>query len=99
MTRPFLHRHLLPALLLGSVLLSSAGAILKIMHAASADTWLIASVVVLVLFVVLAIWEVHTSPRHPAFHKTLWTVALLFFGHLAGLLYLLLGRQPLAKHG
>lgn len=98
MTRPFLHRHLLPALLLGSVLLGSAGSFLKIMHAGSADTWLTASVVALVLFVVLAIWEVRTSPRHPALHKALWTIALLFFGHVAGLLYLLLGRQPLAEH-
>lgn len=76
-----------------SLIVSLAGAYLKITHTAGAQPFLIAGIVTSLVFTVSAIYEVRASTRINFAEKTMWTVAFLFMSGVAGLVYFLVGRK------
>ncbi|MBC7867307.1 MAG: hypothetical protein H7X88_07220 [Gloeobacteraceae cyanobacterium ES-bin-316] len=80
-------------------ILSTIGAtFLMLIHSPGAETWLLIAVVVSLVFIVSAIYEVATSKRIDGREKTMWTIALIFFSAVAGLMYLLMGRKRIAEN-
>lgn len=69
-----------------------------LIHSPGAETWLLIAVVVSLVFIVSAIYEVATSKRIDGREKTMWTIALIFFSAVAGLIYLLMGRKRIAEN-
>lgn len=84
---------LLKILFLAAVLLSVAGAALKINYVAGADLIMIVGIVAHLLFIGIAIYEIARSNRIHTSDKVWWFVALVFIGGIAGLYYLLSGRR------
>jgi hypothetical protein len=76
-----------------SILLTILGAYLKITHAPSAELLLIIGVIASLVFIISAIYEVRTSNRVDFTEKTMWTLAFVFFGGIAGLVYFFIGRK------
>ena len=76
-----------------SFIITLIGAYLKITHAESAETLLIIGVIVTMIFIVSAIYEVRTSERIDNTEKTMWTLAFIFFSGITGLIYFLIGRK------
>lgn len=76
---------------------ASMGAVLKIMHLGFSEPILAASVLLNVVFVACAIYEVRSSSQFTFREKTMWTIALLFFPGFSGIVYILLGRRKLAR--
>lgn len=72
-----------------SVVASIIGAILKIMHLEFADQILTLSLLFNLLFVVLSIYEVRQTHLLSFREKTMWTIALIFFPGISGLIYIL----------
>jgi ammonia channel protein AmtB len=77
-------------------LLVFAGAYLKIIHSAYADNVLLPAVIVWIIFIVSAIYEVRSSEKIDNTAKTLWTLGFIFFAGFAGLLYMLGMRRRIA---
>ncbi|HEX6332703.1 MAG TPA: hypothetical protein VFZ78_00675 [Flavisolibacter sp.] len=91
---------LVPVSFLISFILVTAGAYLKITHAEGADTWLTAGMIVSLIFIVAAVYEVRSSRRIDATEKNVWTLALVLFSTIAGIIYVLLARKRIAgDHG
>ena len=72
-----------------SVAASIIGAILKIMHLKFADQVLTISLLFDLLFVIFSIYEVRQTHLLSFREKTMWTVALIFFPGISGLIYIL----------
>ncbi|HEY0669847.1 MAG TPA: PLDc N-terminal domain-containing protein [Sphingobacteriaceae bacterium] len=70
------------------------GVVLRVLHVggtlASITVWL--SVIVTLAYVIIAVFEVNNSDRITSKEKVMWTLALLFFNALAGLIYFLIAR-------
>jgi hypothetical protein len=79
-------------------ILSIVGAYLKITHSEGADTWLTIGVLALLVFIVTAIYEVRTSKRITHSEKTIWTLALILFSSITGLIYILIGRKRITSN-
>jgi len=75
------------------LLITLIGAYLKITHSEGAEALLIIGVIAWLSFIVTAIYEVRTSNRIDNTEKTMWTIAFIFFGGIAGLIYFLIGRR------
>jgi hypothetical protein len=80
-----------------SFFLSITGALMKILHLPSANLVLSAGIIVLIAFIVPAIYEIRTSPKISVVEKTMWTIAFIFFNVFTGLIYLLMGRRRIAE--
>ena len=80
-----------------SFIVTLIGAYLKITHAENAETLLIIGVIVTMIFIVSAIYEVRTSERIDNTEKTLWTLAFIFFSGITGLIYFLIGRKRIVS--
>ena len=76
-----------------SLLLTSAGAMLKILHEPKSEPFLILGIIASIIFIVLAIYEVRTSTRIDRTEKTMWTIAFIFMCGLTGLIYFIMGRK------
>jgi CDP-diglyceride synthetase len=77
-------------------ILAFTGAYLKILHSPYADSIMIPGIILGIVFIVSAIYEVRTSTKIDNTAKTLWTLAFIFFGGLAGLVYILIMRRRIA---
>ena len=80
-----------------SFLLVFVGAYLKIVHSQIALAFLITGFVATAVFIVSAIYEVRTSIRIGDAEKNKWTIGLLFFSGLAGLIYIAFARKSIAE--
>lgn len=69
------------------------GPFFKIMHLPIAEELLIFAIISHYLVAILALLEIWQSAKIESIEKIMWTIAFLFLGGLAGLLYLLLGRK------
>jgi hypothetical protein len=72
------------------------GAYRKIVHAPDADTWLAVGMIGFALFIATAIYEILRSPRIQFSEKVMWTVSLILFSGIAGLIYVFMGRKRVA---
>ncbi|MCY7292692.1 MAG: PLDc N-terminal domain-containing protein [Ferruginibacter sp.] len=81
-----------------SFILVLVGAYQKIIHSEGADTWLMIGLIASLVFIVTAIYEVLSSERIDRSEKTMWTIALIFFSSIAGLIYILIGRKRIAAN-
>jgi hypothetical protein len=70
------------------------GIMLKIFHigGAFANMTVMLSVIVTLAYVIIAIFEINSSDRITSKEKIIWTVALIFFNVLTGLIYFLIAR-------
>lgn len=84
---------LLAGLYILSILIIIAGALLKILHMPGGDSVLIASFLVTVAFMGLVLQEVFSSARISTGEKLMWTVGMVFFNSITGIVYLLVGRK------
>lgn len=80
-----------------SFFISIAGALMKILHLPSANFTLSVGVIVLIAFIIPAIYEIRTSPKISVVEKTMWTIAFIFFSLFTGLIYLLMGSRRIAQ--
>jgi len=76
-----------------TMLVTLIGVYLKITHTEGSDTLLIIGVIVTLIFIVSAIYEVRTSIKIPSSEKNMWTMAFIFFSGLAGLIYFFMARR------
>lgn len=79
-----------------STLSTLIGAYQKITHSAGADTLLIIGLVATLIFIVSAVYEVRTSTKISSSEKNTWTIGLIFFSGIAGLIYLVFVRRRIA---
>lgn len=76
-----------------ALLITIAGAIMKITHMNGAHILLLFGILSTLCYVVIGICEVNISKRITQSEKIMWTSAFIFLNFLAGLLYLLNGRK------
>lgn len=81
-----------------SLVLTIAGAYLRIIHAEGSEPWLVTAIIVSMVFIVSAIYEVRTSRKINGMEKTMWTLAFIFFSYIAGFIYILAGRRRIASN-
>lgn len=72
-----------------SLTASIIGAILKIMHLEFADQILTIALIFNLVFVLLSIYEIRNSQLFSFSEKTMWTIALIFFPGISGIIYIL----------
>ena len=82
--------------LIGSIAII-VGAWYKILHSENADLFLSIGLVLIPLFTISALYEIHTSARINMQEKVMWTIGLLFMNTLAGLLYVFIRRPRVIK--
>jgi hypothetical protein len=68
-------------------------AYLKITHSSGAEFFLGFGIVSTLIFIISAKYEVVTSKRIDHIEKTMWTLSLIFFSYMAGIVYFLMGRR------
>lgn len=73
------------------------GAYHRITHTAGADMWLITGLILSVIFIIQAIAEINSSKRINNLEKILWTIGLVFFNTVTGLIYLLVSRKKIVE--
>ena len=73
------------------------GALFKIMHWPGASMLLIIGLLSLAVFIFTALYEVHNSKTINSSEKFMWTIGFLFFGSIAGLVYILSGRKRVIR--
>jgi hypothetical protein len=73
------------------------GPLFKIMHLPIAEELLIIGIISHYLVAILAMFEIWQSGKIERIEKIMWTVAFLFLGGLAGLLYILVGRKRIVS--
>lgn len=69
------------------------GAVLKIMHYSYGGFLLNVSMAFYLVFACMVIYEVLQSDKIERSEKIMWTIGMLFFGAIAGIFYLLVGRK------
>jgi len=74
-------------------LITLIGAYMKVTHSQGAEAFLVIAVIAWLSFIVTAIYEVRTSRQIDNTEKTLWTIAFILFGGIAGLVYFLARRR------
>lgn len=57
---------------------------------------LLISIVAVLLFLIISLWEIIKSSRINTAEKILWIICLLFLGVLGGIIYLIAGRRKIA---
>ena len=84
-------------ILRGSFILASVsilvGAWFKILHYANAGILLTVGVLSIILFTVLALYEIYSSTKVNATEKIFWTIGFIFMNWIVGLVYLVAGRK------
>jgi len=78
---------------IAALLAGVIGAYLKILHASYSDLFLSLALLLNLVFVIAAVYEVRSSKRIDFSEKTMWMVAFLFFPGIAGIVYFTLGRR------
>ena len=74
------------------------GAVLKIMHYSYAGFLLNVSVAFYFVFECFVIYEVLQSNRIERTEKIMWTIGIIFFGVITGILYLVTGRKRIVNN-
>ncbi|MEO7444918.1 MAG: PLDc N-terminal domain-containing protein [Ferruginibacter sp.] len=83
---------------IASIFITISASIMTLLHYQGADEMLIAAVVTTIVFIIAAIVEVTQSDRITSNQKTLWTIALIFFSGIAGLIYVVAGRKKITPN-
>lgn len=86
-------RDLIKISFIAALLAGVIGAYFKILHASYSDLFLALALLLNLVFVITAVYEVRSSKRIDFNEKTMWTVAFLFFPGIAGVVYFTLGRR------
>jgi cytosine/uracil/thiamine/allantoin permease len=68
----------------------------KLSHAQDSGELFIPGIIAFIVFIVSAIYEVQTSKIRPS-EKTMWTIAFIFSGGFAGLIYIFFARKRIIK--
>jgi hypothetical protein len=89
---------ILKASFFAGLIITIIGAYLKITHTAGADIWLLIGLTLSVVFIILAIYEIITSRKVNSLEKILWTIGLVFFNTITGLIYILAGRKRIVDN-
>lgn len=78
-------------------ILTIIGAWLKIIKEPSGQPLLVAALVVTLVFIVTALYEVLTSRRINRSEKLLWTIAFIVMSGLTGLVYIFFERKRIVS--
>ena len=73
------------------------GAYFKIIHSEGGETLLMIGIIVGLIFIVSAIYEVRTSKKISNAEKTMWTIAFFFMSGITGLIYFFIGRKRIIE--
>lgn len=68
----------------------------KMIHNSQAQNFLIMGVIAWLVFTGFALLEVNTSKKINGPEKRRWTLGLIFFGGIVGIIYFFLGRRRIA---
>jgi hypothetical protein len=90
--------HLIFASFMIFIVLTTAGALMKIMHWENASFVLGGGIAALAIFILVALYEIFKSDRVPINEKIMWLVGLFFLGWLGAFLYVLIGRKRIIKN-
>lgn len=74
------------------------GAYGKIIHSAGAETLLMIGIIVELIFIVSAIYEVRTSKKISNAEKAMWTIAFVSMSGLTGLIYFFISRKRITEN-
>lgn len=69
------------------------GTLFKIMHYPFSQLFLIVGLILMLVFWFVAISEIKSSTKIDGSEKFMWIFGLIFFGSIAGLVYLLSARK------
>lgn len=69
------------------------GALFKIMHYPYSQLFLILGLISMLVFWFIAIAEIRSSTKIDGSEKFMWIIGLIFFGSIAGLVYILSARK------
>ena len=84
---------LLPVIFSVGALCIVAGAYLTVTHQTYSKYFMAAGLLVNLVFVVLSVIEIWSTNRVAERHRAIWTMLLVLFGSVGGLLYLMVGRR------
>lgn len=77
----------------GSIAISLLATYSGMMSHPGSEAVMVAALMLIGVFVLTSLFEVHSSTNIRSSEKTMWTIGLLFTGLIAGLAYLLMGRK------
>lgn len=81
-----------------SFILILSGIYLQIINKEGAITCLIAGLIALIVFIVAAIYEVQASKQLNRSEKATWTLGLILFSIIVGLIYILISRKRITAN-
>ncbi len=86
----------IPAFVISSIAIFT-GALLKILHIPGATELLTIGLLLILVFIFSALYEIYSSNRINLSEKIMWTTAFIVFTMLAAILYLAVGRPRLMR--
>ena len=90
--------HILNIVFTLSIVLVTLGALFKIMHYPYSQIVMIIGLLSMLVFWFLTLSEIISSTRIPGSEKFMWIIGLIFCGSIAGLVYLLSGRNRIINN-
>ena len=90
--------HILNIVFTLSIVLVTLGALFKIMHYPYSQIVMIIGLLSMLVFWFLTLSEIISSTRIPGSEKFMWIIGLIFSGSIAGLVYLLSGRNRIINN-
>lgn len=81
-----------------SILMTIVGAILKINHHTLATPVMAIGLILLLVFIIAAIYEVMNSSKIGGNEKFMWIFGFLFFGSISGFVYMVSARKRIIKN-
>jgi hypothetical protein len=73
------------------------GAWFKLLHYQNADIFLTIGIIASIIFLVIVLYEIHSSKKVRGPEKIMWTVGFIFINTITGLMHFLIGRQKIIK--
>jgi tellurite resistance protein TehA-like permease len=80
-----------------SLLVGFIGAFLKIMHLPGGQIFIVISVILTVVYVISAFYEIYGSRRITMNEKVMWTIGFILLSTITGLLYFFMGRPRILR--
>ena len=80
-----------------SFILITTGAFFKILHLPEGEMILIAGMVVALIYIAIALYEIYGSKRITMSEKLMWTISFIVFSPITGLLYYFSGRPRILR--
>ncbi len=85
--------YIIPVSFALAFLAGGIGVYQKISHSSSSEVWLTVTMILAIVFVVCALYEILNSRNLNRSEKFMWVFAFVFFNLIAGIIYIIIGRK------